>query len=173
MRTSSAGDVRLTNGRRADVRLYRRQERPEWNTLAQGPNKYKLGDQLCVGCAIASPSGFLHHGQGKWYPGEALPPGRSDSIGAGRPPDRRDPTLIGDETQNHNPQHEEEREEVITQLSLRLGANPDHAIRGSKTSGTTSGKNAPAGMSDPFDSKLENKQDRDRLARFSSRGLKR
>ena len=69
-----AGDARLTMGGEPTFVSTTDVEAPEWNTAAVGGKKEALAWTLAERLAAEfAPGALLHHGQGKWYPGEALP----------------------------------------------------------------------------------------------------
>jgi len=69
-----ANDVRLTQGGEPTFVSIDDMDGPEWNYAALSPKKRQLGEILIKRLkAKLAPEGFLHYGQGKWYPGEPLP----------------------------------------------------------------------------------------------------
>ena len=69
-----AQDVRLTQGGEPTFVSIDDMEGAQWNTEAHGDDKRALAGQLAARLqAHFAPSGMLHYGQGKWYPGEPLP----------------------------------------------------------------------------------------------------
>ncbi|MBW4048375.1 MAG: transglutaminase family protein [Proteobacteria bacterium] len=69
-----AGDVRLTQGGEPTFVSALDMQGAQWNTAALGPDKERMADALLRRLSAQFTSGaLLHFGQGKWYPGEALP----------------------------------------------------------------------------------------------------
>jgi uncharacterized protein (DUF2126 family)/transglutaminase-like putative cysteine protease len=167
------GDVRLTMGGEPTFVSIDDMEGAEWKTEAVGPHKRRLaGDLLGRLKQRFAPGGLLHIGQGKWYPGEPLPRWalacywRRDGE-----PIWNDESLFADPTQrgDRTPEH---AREFAAQLAERLGVKPEHAIFGYEDSlyYTWRERRLPANV-DLRDSKLENKEERERLARLIERGL--
>jgi len=66
--------MRLTMGGEPTFVSVDDMEAREWNTDADGPQKKERAVQLIKRLKDAlAPKGFIHKGQGKWYPGEPLP----------------------------------------------------------------------------------------------------
>ncbi len=69
-----AMDVRLTQGGEPTFVSIDDMDGAQWNTQALGDDKRTLAGTLALRLKQHfAPSGFLHYGQGKWYPGEPLP----------------------------------------------------------------------------------------------------
>jgi uncharacterized protein (DUF2126 family) len=94
----AAYGVRLTQEASRPVSSIDDMDGAEWNFAALSPKKRELAEVLLRRLTKRfAPGGFLHMGQGKWYPGEPLPRWalgvywRGDGI-----PLWRDPALIAD-----------------------------------------------------------------------------
>ena len=69
-----AGDVRLTMGGEPTFVAVDDMESAQWNTDADGEGKRALAADLAARLRERwADGGVVHHGQGKWYPGEPLP----------------------------------------------------------------------------------------------------
>ncbi len=166
-------DVRLTMGGEPTFVSIDDMEGDEWKIAAVGPHKRRLaGDMLMRLKHRFAPGGLLHIGQGKWYPGEPLP---RWALACYWRKDREamwnDESLFADPTQAGN-QTPDDAKRFGRALADRLGANPDHVIDGYEDAlyYTWRERRLPANV-DLRDSKLENEEERTRMARLIERGL--
>ncbi|MEI9995577.1 MAG: transglutaminase family protein [Rhizomicrobium sp.] len=167
------GDVRLTMGGEPTFVSIDDMDGAEWTTAAVGPNKRGLADTLIRRLRDRfAPGGFLHHGQGKWYPGESLPRWafalywRGDGV-----PLWRDVERVAREAEDYKPTADDARM-LIQGIARRLDVNPAYAVPAFEDPWHYLGKEAalPSNV-DPLDSKLEDAEERARLARVFERGL--
>lgn len=124
-RQLQADDVRLTMGGEPTFVSADDMEGAEWNVDADGTHKRELANQLTLRLRDQFTAGaMLHYGQGKWYPGEALPRWqygifwRKDGVALWRKPE-----LLADISKDYG-HGVEQAEAFIKQFALRLGLQP-------------------------------------------------
>ncbi|MCF1466334.1 transglutaminase family protein [Agrobacterium vitis] len=168
-----AHDVRLTMGGEPTFVSIDDFQSAEWNTDAVGPTKRALADQLIRKLRTRfAPGGFLHYGQGKWYPGESLPRWtfslywRKDGK-----PIWHNPDLIAAETADTNVSHEQ-AEALMAGIATELEIEPDMILPAYEDPAAWIIKEGslPENV-DPSNSKLESPEERARIAKVFERGL--
>jgi len=171
----SSHDVRLTMGGEPTFVSIDDRSGAEWHTAAVGPHKRALADTLIRRLQQRfAPGGFLHYGQGKWYPGESLPRWafslywRADGQPLWRKPER-----IAPERANYHPTAQDAKALTST-IARRLGVADSYVIPAYEDFWHHLGKErALADNVDAHDSKLEDAEERRRLTRVFERGLTR
>jgi uncharacterized protein (DUF2126 family)/transglutaminase-like putative cysteine protease len=168
-----ARDVRLTIGGEPTFVSIDDRDGPEWNTAALGPLKRKLAGELVHRLRDRfAPGGLLHFGQGKWYPGETLP---RWALGcywrADGEPLWQDPDLIADERQDYG-LTTEAAERFLNTLAGHLGIEAPTTLAAFEDPWywVWRERRLPVNV-DPLDAKLEDAEERARLARVFERGL--
>src|SRR6266404_887465 len=166
-------DCRLTMGGEPTFVSIDDMDGAEWNTLAQGPKKRGLADELMRRLKRRFARGaLLHYGQGKWYPGETLPRWsfacywRKDGQ-----PVWKNEELFALETKDYG--HDQKRaQEFIRALAARLGCKDEHVVPAFEDAWYYLWKERrlPTNV-DPFKSRLKVKEDRERLAKVFEQGL--
>ncbi|MFZ7093863.1 DUF2126 domain-containing protein [Primorskyibacter sp. 2E233] len=168
-----ACDVRLTMGGEPTFVSIDDFESDEWNTAAVGPMKREMADDLIRRLRRRfAPNGFLHYGQGKWYPGESLPRWtfslywRRDGK-----PVWRDETLIAQEAEDTKATSEDAGN-LLSEMAERLGVGADMVVPAYEDPAEWIIKegNLPENVT-PENSRLKDPEERNRIARVFGRGL--
>jgi len=169
------GDVRLTMGGEPTFVSIDDMEGEEWNTTAVGPMKRERAFDLISRLRDRfAPGGMLTFGQGKWYPGESLPRWAFALYwrGDGKPL-WTDASLIANEGIDYQPDEETARL-FGEKLCVRLGLDPDFLLAAYEDPLLYIDREARLPVNvDPLDSKLDDPEERARLARVFSHGLDR
>ena len=168
-----AGDVRLTMGGEPTFVAVNDRDAAEWNTDALGPTKRGLATELVHKLRQAyGQGGFLHFGQGKWYPGEQLPRwALSIYWRADGKPCWSDPALFADEREPSAYTAADARRFIDT-LATRLAVPQEHILAGHEDAWyyLWRERRLPVNV-DPFDARLDDELERARLRRVFSQGL--
>ena len=168
-----AGDIRLTMGGEPTFVSIDDRDAPEWNTDALGASKRDYATTLMYKLAAHyGDGGFLHLGQGKWYPGEQLPRWalsaywRTDGGAIWH-----DPTLLADERQ---PQHRtsDDAQRFIRHLASELNLSDQYVTPGYEDTWyyLWRERRLPVNV-DPLDARLEDELERQRLRRVFEQQL--
>ena len=167
------GDVRLTMGGEPTFVSVDDMEAKEWNTHADGPHKRALGGDLIKRLKNSfGPGGYIHKGQGKWYPGEPLPRWQYSSIwrNDGLPIWKNDSLIdIGETSSSHTI---EDVQRLSNELTKYLNIPPEHvhpAMEDAFFFLWEEGK-VPVNI-DPYESNLDDSLERKKLAELLNGGL--
>jgi uncharacterized protein (DUF2126 family) len=167
------GDVRLTMGGEPTFVAASDRDGDEWNTSALGPTKRLVAAELLHRLRQHyGANGFVHFGQGKWYPGEQLPRWalgcywRKDGE-----PAWLDPSLIADE-RRHYDVSATDAERFLRALATTLGVTDAHMQAGFEDVWyyLWRERRLPVNV-DPFDARLDDEMERERLRRVFSQRL--
>jgi uncharacterized protein (DUF2126 family) len=167
------GDVRLTQGGEPTFIATQDMDAEEWNTAAVGPTKRAYADALIRRLRDRfAPGALIAYGQGKWYPGESLPRWafslvwRDDGEAVWT-----DASLIALEQDDHRPSLDQARG-FIEALGRRLHVDPSYAVPAweDPVHYLLREQALPVNV-DPGDSKLDDPEERARLAATFRRGL--
>ncbi len=169
-----AGDVRLTMGGEPTFISIDDPDGPEWNYTANSIRKRELSGELIrrLRKKYADEGGFLHYGQGKWYPGEPLPRWslgcwwRKDGA-----PIWKNASLIADENVDYK-YGVDEAKALIDKLASKLGITSETILPSHEDVFyyIWRERRLPTNV-DPINNHLDNKLERDRVRRIFEEGL--
>ena len=168
-----AQDVRLTMGGEPTFVSTQDRDGAEWNTDALGPTKRGLATELVHKLRQQyGQGGFLHFGQGKWYPGEQLPRwALSIYWRADGTPCWQNPAVFADEREPSQ-YTSADAQRFMHELTQQLGLPADTVLPGYEDTWyyLWRERRLPVNV-DPFDAKLDDEMERNRLRRIFSQGL--
>ena len=165
--------VRLTMGGEPTFVSVDDRDGAEWNTDALGPRKRQLAAELLWKLRKHfGPNGLVHFGQGKWYPGEQLPRWalgcywRRDGE-----PAWHDTSLFADERKNYG-FDARDAERFTRTLATKLDVSDVYVQAGYEDVWhyLWRERRLPTNV-DPFDARLDDELERDRLRKVFSQGL--
>jgi uncharacterized protein (DUF2126 family)/transglutaminase-like putative cysteine protease len=169
----AAHDVRLTMGGEPTFVSIDDPDGEEWNTAALGPNKRRLAADLYRRLRQRyGAQALVHFGQGKWYPGEQLPRWSLNCFWrADGEPLWRDDSLIADEGRPGEISTQI-AEEFLRGVAARLAVDSRFLLPGYEDAFyyMWRERRLPANV-DPFDSRLDDPLERERLMRVFTQGL--
>jgi len=167
-------DVRLTMGGEPTFVAVGGGDAPEWNTAALGPKKLeyanvlteKLWDQYAQG-------GFIHRGQGKWYPGEQLPRWAISMYwNIDKKPIWKNPELFAKENDPLNYTNEDSKK-FIKRLCVHLGLPTNNYFEGKEDAWYYIWRESQLPLDQNIeDLDIDDVMERNRLKRIFNQGLK-
>ena len=166
-------DVRLTQGGEPTFVSVDDREGGEWNTEAMGPTKRLLSAQLMDKLRIKyGDGGLLHYGQGKWYPGEQLPRWSLNLFWRkDKEPIWTHPELFADEAKDYGAT-EAHAHRFLAAVAKRLGLDPKYVFPAFEDTWyyLWRERKLPTNV-DPFDARLADPLERDRIRKVFTQGL--
>ena len=166
-------DVRLTQGGEPTFVAVDDPDGAEWNTAALGPTKRFFAAELFHRLREKyAPNGLMHFGQGKWYPGEQLPRWslncfwRKDGD-----PIWNNPALYADERKDYGVTAEQAGQ-FLKRVAERLGVTSEYVFPAFEDVYYYLWRERRLpGNVDPFDSRVDDALERERLMKVFTQGL--
>jgi uncharacterized protein (DUF2126 family)/transglutaminase-like putative cysteine protease len=166
-------DVRLTQGGEPTFVSVDDREGAEWNTEAMGPTKRLLSASLMDKLRVKyGEGGLLHYGQGKWYPGEQLPRWSLNLFWRkDKEPIWTHPELFADEKKDYGVT-EAQAHRFLAGVAKRLGMSPQYVFPAYEDTWyyLWRERKLPTNV-DPFDARLADPLERDRIRKIFTQGL--
>ena len=169
----AAQDVRLTMGGEPTFVSLDDPDGAEWNTAALGPDKRRLAGNLYRRLKEKyAPQGLAHFGQGKWYPGEPLPRWSLNCFWRrDGEPIWQNPELYANETVDYGATAAG-AQRFLAAVAMGLGLSPAFVFAAYEDAFyyLWRERRLPTNV-DPFESRLEDEIERERLSRIFEQGL--